>query len=54
MFYDSASIYLSCCDVMFLERFSVYDAVVLRSALNFQSLTSELPAIPYSVFAFFL
>lgn len=54
VFYDNASIYLSCCDVMFLERFSVHDTVDLMSALNSQSFTSELPAIPYSVFPFSL
>lgn len=54
VFYNNASIYLSCCDVTFLECFSVYDSVDLMSVLNSQSFTSELPAIPYSVFAFFL
>lgn len=51
MFYDSASIYLFQYDVTFPELFFVHDTVDLRSA---QSFSSELSAIPYSVFAYFI
>lgn len=35
------------------QNFFVHDTVDLRSALNSQSFSSELSAIPYSVLAYF-